>query len=217
MNTSLLPVQLQPDYNSRAIRRTSTVLLVVTLAELLVWLVSALRCYYGSSAGILLPVQVSTAFVAAHQPLSTILHSAAGEYFTGTQGTLLYRPQSLSDLFFFYTVGDLTFLDALFFAGLGLYLYQAQRKLAAGHNIILAIGRAMQHVAIAAMCLFVLKMVFATAATNIFWARTHYQFQLLSNRSTGGIYYPIFGLVLVICGKLLEQKHLAEPGNEKAA
>jgi len=189
----------------------------VALAELLLWLVSALRCYYGNPAAILVFVQAGPAFAATHPPLSAVFQSTAGAYLTGTQGTLLYHPQALSDLFFFYTIGDLTALDALFFASLGLYLYWVLRGVAAGRDVTQATSRAMQHVAMAALCLFVLKMALATVATEIFWVRTHHQFQLLSSKSAGGIYYPIFGMVLIICSKLLARAQPVELGSEAVA
>lgn len=199
MAQSLLPAHLRPGFDPFTIRRVAGVLLSLGLIELGIWLFSCLNEFYAGTGSLVLPVQPSLAFAQAHSPLSQPITSAAGTYFTGNKGELLYHATSLGDYFWFYTVGDLTSLDALFFAGLGIYLHWALRRLPAGREFTPAICRALEVIGLATVVMFVLKMVVAIAASQLFWAKTDHLFRLANNKSQGGTLYMVFGFLLVLC------------------
>ena len=209
-----LPAHLRPGFNPFTSQRTAGLLLSLGLLELGLWLFSCLNGYYASKGSFNLPVQASLAFAQAHHPLSRFIATPAGAYFTGTQGELLYRASSLSDYFLFYSIGDLTGLDALFFAGLGVYLHQALRRLPTHGELTLAINRAMEVTGLAATCMFVLKMMLAIATSEIFWAKTNHLFRLVGNKSGGGLFYVMFGFILVLCAAFFRRGQLQQE-NEK--
>lgn len=199
MAQSLLPAHLRPGYDPFTIQRMASVLLSLGLIELGIWLFSCLNAFYAGPGTLLLPVQASGAFGQDHSGLAQIITSAAGTYFTGGKGELLYHATSLGDYFWFYTVGDLTSLDALFFAGLGIYLHRALRRLPVGREFTPAICRAMEVIGLATVVMFVLKMLVAIGASELFWAKTDHLFRLASNKSQGSLLYAVFGFLLVLC------------------
>jgi hypothetical protein len=199
MAQSFLPAHLRPGFDPFTVRRVAGVLLSLGLLELSMWLFSCLNEFYAGTGAIVLPVQASGAFAQAHQHLSHSIASTAGTYLTGAKGELLYHASSLGDYFWFYTVGDLTSLDALFFAGLGIYLHRAVRRLPAGHEFTPAISRAMEHIGAATVGMFVVKMIATIAAAEIFWMKTDHLFRLATTKGGGSLWYAVFGFLLVLC------------------
>jgi hypothetical protein len=214
MAQSLLPAHLRPGYDPFTIRNTGNLLLSLGLIELGIWLFSCLNEFYAGTGSLVLSVQPSLAFAQAHSPLSQTITSAAGTYFTGTKGELLYHATSLSDYFWFYTIGDLTSLDALFFAGLGIYLHWALRRLPAGREFTPAICRAVEVVGLTTVVMFVLKMLMAIAASQLFWAKTDHLFRLAGNKSQGCTLYMVFGFLLLLCAAFFRRGQQLQQENE---
>ena len=199
MQQSHLPAYQRPGANQFTIKRLTGGLLSLGLCELGIWLFSCLNAFYAGNRLIVLPVQASAAFAQTHRPLSQYITTSAGAYSSGATGELLYHASSLGDFLLFYTLGDLTSLDALFFAGLGIYLYWTLRRLPVGHEFTPAASRAMEVIGIATVCMFILKMMLAIVAAEVFWAKTNHLFRLAANKSGGSIYYAVFGFLLVVC------------------
>lgn len=214
MAQSLLPTHMRPGFDPFTVQRTAGVLLSLGLIELGIWLFFCLHEFYAGTGAMVLPVQASVGFAQAHQPLAHSITSAAGTYFTGGKGELLYHASSLGDYFFFYSIGDLTGLDALFFAGLGVYLHRALRQLPAGREFTPALSRAMAHLGVATVSMFVLKMLVAIAASEIFWAKTNHLFRLASNKGGGSLCYAVFGFLLVLCADFFRRGQQLQQENE---
>lgn len=214
MPPSILPAHLRPGFDPFTIQRTAGVLLSLGLIELGIWLFSCLNEFYLGTGALILPVQASVAFAQAHQHLAHSIASAAGTYFTGAKGELLYHASSLGDYFWFYTIGDLTGLDALFFAGLGVYLHRALRRLPAEGEFTPAIGRAMERLGVATVGMFVLKMLVAIAAAEVFWAKTDHLFRLASTKSSGSLFYAVFGFLLLLCAAFFRRGQQLQQENE---
>jgi hypothetical protein len=214
MAQSLLPAHLRPGFDPFTIRRMASLLLSLGLIELGIWLFSCLNEFYAGTGSLVLPVQASVAFAHAHAPIAHTFTSAVGTYFTGGKGELLYKATSLGDYFWFYTLGDLSGLDALFLAGLGIYLHRALRRLSVGREFTPAICRAMEVIGLATVVMFVLKMVVAIAASEIFWAKTDHLFRLANNKSQGSLLYAVFGFLLVLCAAFFRRGQQFQQENE---
>jgi len=214
MQQSHLPAHPRPGSDPFTIQRLAGGLLSLGLCELGIWLFSCLHAFYVGNRLIALPVQASVAFAQAHHPLSQYITTSAGAYFSGAKGELLYHTSSLGDYFLFYTIGDLTSLDALFFAGLGIYLYRALRRLPVGHEFSPAASRAMEVIGIATSCMFVVKMILASVAAEVFWTKTSHLFQLAGSKSGGSIYYAVFGFLLVVCAAFFRRGQQLQQENE---
>lgn len=201
-----LPAHLQPGYDPFTIQRTANVLLGLGLLELALWLLYCLTNFYGDHRGLLLAVSATLPFADAHHLLAHSVAAPGGTFFTGgLQGTLLYHPASLLDYPLLFVIGDLTFLDALYFAGLGVYLHRALRHLPAGSEFTPVASQAMSRLGLATGLVFVLKMGLAIAASELLLLRTHQQFRLATPQATGGLAYCVFGLLLVICGEFFRR------------
>lgn len=187
------------------------ILLGAGLLQLGIWLFACLRELYAGSGGIFLLAQPTLAFVQAHQLRAHFVDTAAGGYFAGTRGELLYHASSLGDYFLFYSIGEVTGLDALFFAGLGLYLHRALRRLPAGPGYAPAVSRALAAIGLATLSMHVLKMMLAVAATKVFWAKTDHLFYLAGSRGGSSPLYVLFGLLLLLCAALFRHSPPAAP------
>lgn len=180
---------------------TTGSLLGLGLAQLAVWLGTALYNFYGGSRHLLLTVQTGLPFGAAHPHLSTTLASPAGYYHTGTLGQLLYQPTTLSDYFLFYRIGSLSGPDALFLAGAGFYLH---RTLGRARGTSLAARRALGLTGLASCVMYVLTMAVQNLASQVFAARTHHLFTL-GNQANPSVLYVALGLLLGMCSRFFQQ------------
>jgi len=139
----------------------------------------------------------------AHPQIGQMLVSPVGHFSTSSRGELLYQTASPGDYLLFFTIGDLTSIDALFLAGLGCFLYRAIRRLPAGHEFTPAASRVVEVSGLALSSMFVLKMLFNLCATEVFKAKTQGLFQLASPASS--ILYVVAGLLLTLCANLLRR------------
>jgi hypothetical protein len=186
------------------IPRTTGSLLGLGLAQLAVWLGSALYNFYGGSRHLLLTVQPGLSFGAAHPHLATTLASPAGYYHTGTLGQLLYQPPTLSEYFLFYHIGSLSGLDALFLASAGFYLHHALGRARAARALAPAARRALGLTGLASCLMYVLTMVVQDLASQVFAARTHHLFTL-GHQAGPNVLYVALGLLLGMCSRFLQQ------------
>lgn len=152
---------------------------------------------------LLLPVHAGLKFGAAHPQLGQMLASPAGYFSANSRGELLYPMASLWDYLLFYTIGDLTILDALFLAGLGYFLFRALRRLPAGREFTPAASQVIGSSGLALCSMYVLKMMFSICATEVFKAKTQGLFQLASPASS--ILYVVAGLLLTLCANFLRR------------
>ena len=190
--------------NAASIRRTAAVLLWVGLAQLGLWLYSCLWNFYGGLRLLVLPINAGLKFGMAHPQIHQLLASSAGYFSTSGRGGLLYRTVSLWDYLLFFTIGDLTILDALVLAGLGCFLYRSLRRLAAGRDFLPAASRVVEGAGLALISLFMLKMAFNFCAAEVLKAKTQGLFQLAIPASSN-IFYATAGLLLTLCAQLLRR------------
>jgi hypothetical protein len=200
-----LPTPASPIFDRPNVRRTAGVLMYLGIMELGLWLAYCCQNFYWGSRTILLSVHAGLKLGASHPHLGTMLASPVGYYSTGTQGDLLYHASSLGDYLLFYSVGDLTSLDALFLAGLGVYLHWSVRRLPSGQEFTPAASRAIGVIALATMAMFVGKMAFNIAAGQVFQAKTQHLFTLATKSGSGSILYVVFGLLLAFCAEFFQR------------
>jgi len=193
-----------PAFDALSIRRTSAGLLWMGLGQLGLWLYYYLKSFYGGTRTILLPVHAGLKFGLAHPQIGQMLASPAGSFSTSSRGKLLYHTASLWNYLLFFTIGDLTIVDALFLAGLGCFLYRALRRLPAGREFTPAASRVVEGSGLALCSRFVLKMMFGICATEVFKAKTQGLFQLASPASS--TLYVVAGLLLLtLCANFLRR------------
>ncbi|TDN39217.1 hypothetical protein A8B98_18295 [Hymenobacter sp. UV11] len=173
------------------------------LLQLGLWLYYCLHDFYGGARLLVLPVHAGLKFGMAHPQIAQMLTSPAGYFSTSSRGDLLYHPVSLCDYFLFFTIGDLTILDALFLAGLGYFLYCTLRRLPAGPEFTLAASRVVEFSGLALISMFVLKMIFNVFVIEVFKSKTQGLFQLAILSSS--TLYVVAGLLLTLCANLLRR------------
>jgi hypothetical protein len=210
MRTSA-PLSLPPP---AAFGRATYGLLGLGLVELALWLGFCLYDFYAGSHTILLTVHTGRTFRAAHPHLYTMLPSPVGYYGTGTQGTLLYPATALSDYLLFFRLNDLTSIDALFLGGLGVYLYRTVRRLPVGRAFAPAASRVLSHLAQATVLMYMLQLLLAVVANQVFKAKTNGLFLLATEPHSP--FYVVMGLLLGLCVALLrrgaQQQEAGLPG-----
>ena len=210
MRTSA-PLSLPPP---AAFGRATYGLLGLGLLELAAWLGFCLYDFYAGSRTISLAVHAGRTFGAAHPHLATMLPSPVGYYGTGTQGTLLYHATALSDYLLFFRLGELTSIDALFLAGLGVYLYRTVGRLPVGRAFAPAASRVLSHLAQATLLMFMLRLLLSVVAIRVFEAKTNGLFLLATERHSP--FYVVLGLLLGLGAALLrrgaQQQEAGLPG-----
>ena len=181
------------------------------LSQLAIWLGTALHNFYGGARLLVLPAHAGLKFGAGHPHLSAMLASPAGYFSTGTLGDLLYRPTALSDYFLFYRIGSLSGLDALFLAGMGVYLHRTLGRRPAGTFTPIA-SRALGIVGLASGLMYVLTMAFNGLANEVFMTKTQHLFTL-SGQSGANMLYVVLGLGLGLCSRYFRQNQQLPPAS----
>ena len=185
-------------------------LLGLGLLQLALWLGFCLHDFYAGSHTISLAVHAGRTFTAAHPHLYTMLPLPVGYYCTGTQGTLLYPATALSDYLLFFRLGDLTSINALFLGRLGVYLHHTVRRLPVGRAFAAAASRMLSNLAQATLLMYMLQLMLAAVARQVFEAKTNGLFLLATEHHSP--FYVVMGLLLGLCAFLLRQAQAQQEG-----
>lgn len=204
------PPSSPPSASPAAFGRATYGLLGLGLLQLAVWLGSCLYDFYAGSRTILLTVHAGRTFGAAHPHLYAMLPSPVGYYGTGTQGTLSYHATALSDYLLFFRLGDLTSIDALFLGGLGVYLHRTVRRLPVGRAFLAAASQVLSHLAQATLLMYMLRMLLAVVARQVFEAKANGLFLLATEHNAP--FYVVMGLLLGLGAFLLRWGHAQQEG-----
>jgi hypothetical protein len=116
----------------------------------------------------------------------------------------------LSDYLLFFRLGDLTSIDALFLGGLGVYLHRTVRRLPVGRAFAAAASRVLSRLAQATLLMYMLRLMLAAVARQVFEAKANGLFSLATKHPSP--FYVVMGLLLGLCAFLLRQAQAQQEG-----